>query len=158
MMEEKDTPVYFSNEALARFVAAQGKTVQRVICHLWQNSNDKNNVIEIIDNVQLHFSDKQVLTISCNEQGDGLDAIEFNFSSTAAELEQEFGDRIRIFSLDASATRMWKDVIGKTLEAVQITKENDYYRADSILLNFGNEKRVVTISPVDGLIIDFHEE
>ena len=36
--------------------------------------------------------------------------------------------------------------------------EGDYYLSDSVMLDFGEERRTVSISPVDGIIIDFYEE
>jgi hypothetical protein len=157
-MEDKKRDVYFTNEALARFASAQGKTVEKILCHLWQNNMNANDVVEIIDNVELHFTDGQKLTISCNQQGDGLDAIEFDAKTLAMELKEEFEGKIKLFRVDASPTKMWEAVPGKVLESIQITKEGDYYKADSLMLNFGEEKRTVSIGPLDGLIIDYYEE
>ncbi len=157
-MDENKKDIYFSNEALAKFVTAQGKIVEKVVCHLWQNNINAGETVEIIDNVELHFTDKQKLTISCNENGDGLDAITFNPQEMAKNLREEFEGKIKLFAINASPTEMWQDVIGKTLEHVRVTKLNDFYIADSVILNFGEEKRVVSISPLDGLIIDYHEE
>lgn len=157
-MEGTEKDVYFSHEALARFVTAQGKTIEKIVCHLWQNSFDKNTPVEIIDNVELHFTDKQKLTIACNADGDGLDAIEFDYKSTAIALHQEFEGKIKLFTVDASTTTMWQDVIGKTLGKVRLTKDGEYYRADSVVLDFGEEKREISIAPLDGLIIDYFEE
>jgi hypothetical protein len=156
-MNDQEKEVYFSHEALARFIAAQGKTLEKVICHLWQNKIDKNSTVEIIDNLELHFTDKQRLTISCNTDGDGLDAIEFDYESNAKQLQEEFDGRIKLFSVDASGTKMWVDAIGKTLEAIRITKDGENYKSDSVMLDFGAEQREVSISPVDGLIIDYYE-
>jgi hypothetical protein len=155
---EEDKDIYFSNEALARFVAAQELTIEKVICHLWQNTIDKSGTIEIIDNVELRFSDGQRLTISCNASGDGLDAIQFDYKTAALALQEEFGQTIRLFAVDASTTKMWKDVIGKKLNKVRITKKGNYYLADSVILDFGNEKREISIAPLDGLIIDYYED
>jgi len=157
-MEKEKNEVYFSHQALARFVAAQGKVIDKIVCHLWQNSMNQNDVVEIIDNVELHFADEKKLTISCNESGDGLDAIDFNAKETAIALRDEFNGKIKLFAVDASTTKMWKDVIGKTLQSIQLTKDGEYYKADSLMLNFGDEKRTISISPVDGLIIDYYEE
>lgn len=156
-MEENKSSNYFTHQALARFTSAQGKTVEKIICHLWQN-NMNAEVMEIIDNVELHFTDKQKLTISCSEDGEGLDAIEFNPQETAKALREEFNGKIKLFQVNASTTKMWEAVIGKTLEAVQITRDGEYYKSDSILLNFGEEKRTISISPMDGLLIDYYEE
>lgn len=153
-----DSNSYFSDEALARFVSAQGKTVEKIVCHLWQNTIDKNASVELIDNVELHFTDKQKLTISCNENGEGLDAIQFDYKTAAEELQKEFDGKIKLFAVNASGTKMWEEVIGLTLQSVRIVKEGDYHKAGSVLLDFGKEKRIISISPLDGLVIDFYEE
>ncbi len=153
-----DPNTYFSDEALARFVSAQGRTVEKVLCHLWQNTINKDATVEIIDNLELHFTDKQKLTVSCNDAGDALDAIAFDYKKAAIELEKEFEGKIRLYAVNASTTKMWEDVIGLTLENVRIIKEGDYHKAGSVLLVFGKEKRIVSISPLDGLIIDYYEE
>jgi hypothetical protein len=156
-MSNSKKDIYFSNEALARFLVAEGRKVDKVVCHLWQN-NLGSEPVEIIDNIELHFTDKEKITISCNEQGDGLDVIDYNPQQVAKELREEFNGKIKLFAINASTTEMWKDVIGKTLEHVRVTKQNDYYLADSVMLNFGEEKRTVSIGPLDGLIIDYYEE
>jgi len=153
-----DMNTYFTHEALARFVTAQGKTVEKIICHLWQNTFDNSSTVEIIDNVELHFTDGNKLTISCNENGDGLDAISFDYKKTAKDLHKEFEGKIKLFSVNASSTEMWADVIGKTLENVKIVKEGEYHKAGSVLLELEKEKRIISISPLDGLVIDYYEE
>lgn len=154
-----DSNNYFTHQALARFVMAQGKTVQKVICHLWQNSIDSNQTVEIIDNVELVFSDAEKLTISCNEAGDGLDAIIFDYKQTANEIQKEFDGKIKLFAVDASGTKMWSDVIGSVLKHVKIVREGEYHKAGSVLLDFGEtEKRILSISPLDGIMIDYYEE
>ncbi len=150
--------IYFSNEALARFVAAQNRTIEKVICHLWQNKIQSSQSVELIDNLELHFSDKQKLTIGCNPEGTGLDAFEFDYARSAAEIEKEFEGKIKLFAVNASSTKMWEDVIGKTLLAVRLSKSNDNYKADSVVLDFETEKREIAISPLDGLVIDYYEE
>lgn len=153
-----DQPIYFSNEALARFLAAEGRKVSKIVCHLWQNTHDQSGSVELIDNVELHFTDSQKLTISCNANGDGLDAIDFDYTSTAKALHAEFNGKIKLFSVNASTTTMWEAVIGKTLENVRVTKMGEYYKADSVVLDFGEEKREISIGPLDGLVIDYYEE
>jgi hypothetical protein len=41
---------------------------------------------------------------------------------------------------------------------VRLTKESEYYKADALILDFGEEKREIIINPEDGIIIDFYEE
>lgn len=149
---------YFTNEALAKFVQSQGKTVQKIVCHLWQNAHNPAELVEIIDNLELHFNDLTKLTIACNQDGDALDAIDFNYQQAAKAIHQEFDGKIKLFSVNASNTKMWEDVLGKTLNLVKLTKDGEYYQSTALILDFGDEKREVEIAPLDGLIIDFYEE
>lgn len=158
MEEESKKDVFFTTEALARFVATQGGTLKRVVCHLWQNRVNKDSTVELIDNVVLEFADRPALTISCNEQSEGLDVIDFDFKATAGQMEKEFGNSIKLFALDASSTKMWESVIGKVLNAIKLTRQADHYLSDAIILDFGDERREISISPLDGLIIDYDED
>lgn len=157
-METPTKNHYFTNQALAKFVQSQGKIVEKIVCHLWQNAHNPAELVEIIDNLELRFSDATKLTISCNQDGDALDAIDFNYQQAAKAIHDEFEGKIKLFSVNASNTKMWEDVIGKTLNLVKLTKEGDYYKANALILDFGDEKREIEIAPLDGLIIDFYEE
>ena len=157
-MEKKSQVPYFSDKTLARFVAAEGNTVQKVVCHLWLNALKKDAPVEVIDNVELHFGGDQKLTIGCDLDTEGLDAVEFDFATATRQLKEDFGDKIRLFAIDASPTKMWQGVIGKKLNAVRVTKEDGRYRADAIVLDFGEEKREISTGPLDGLVIDFWEQ
>ncbi|HQQ95263.1 MAG TPA: hypothetical protein PLQ93_11955 [Bacteroidia bacterium] len=149
---------YFSNEALARFVSAQNRVVSKVICHLWVNKINPEQSMEIIDNIELLFQDQNKLTISCNPEGTGLDAVDFDFDLSARQLETEFDGKIKLYAIDASGTKMWSEVIGKTLKAVKLSRDNDHYKADSIVLDFDTERREISIGPLDGLVIDYYED
>jgi hypothetical protein len=157
-MEGNDHQHYFSKDSLQRFIAAEGQAVEKVICHLWLNLSQKEETMELIDNVELHFNGGNKLTIGCNPQSSGLEADDFNLDETLVALKQEFGDKIKVFAIDASTTSIWKDIIGSTLEKIRLTKEADNYKSDAIVLDFGDEKREIAISPMDGLIIDYFEE
>lgn len=157
-MEKQEPTVYFSNDSLKSFVAAEGKQVKVVICYLWHNAINKSDIVELIDSIEFGFTDNSRLTISSNMDNTGLEVIDFNFEAEKQELEKEYQGKIKMFAVNASPTKMWEDVVGKKLEAVQLTKDGSNYLCDSILLNFGEEKRTVSISPLDGLIIDFFEE
>lgn len=155
-MENKTSP-YFTVDDLSRFKAAENKTLKKVKCYLWQNSSNPADVVELIDRIELEFEGDEKLELGCNRDGDGLDCSPEDMQKTAAEVKNEFDGKIKIFVLDASTTSMWQDLIGKKLSAVQLTKESDYYKADSAVFNFNGEMRVVSIHPLDGLVIDYFE-
>lgn len=158
-MSEQQEKAYFTGESLKKLIAAEGKELKGVICFLWQNSINKNDIVELIDHVQFVFTDGYKLTIGSNLDNTGLEAIDYDFENEKAELEKEFGGKIKLFAINATPTKMWKDVSGLKLQNIQITKEGQgSYLSDSVMFNFGDEKRTITLSPLDGLIIDFYEE
>jgi hypothetical protein len=87
-----------------------------------------------------------------------MEAIIYDYKAAKQEVEKEHGDKIKVIGVNASTTKMWTDVIGKKLVSVQLTKQDGNYLSDSVVFNFGEERRIVSISPLDGLIIDFYEE
>lgn len=151
--------MYFTDLQLKLLTTIEGKTLKKIVCYFWVNRLNPNESIELIDNIELFFNDDTSVVITCNEDGNGLEIIDdFDFDHEKAQLKQEFGDKIKIIPIDASSTKMWTDVIGETLEAVQLTREEDKYLNDAIILDFGIEKRTINLSPTDGLIIDYWEE
>jgi hypothetical protein len=156
MSDEKSN--YFTTEALQKMVEVQGKTIEAIVVFLWQNSIDEKSSVEIIDGLQLRFTDGKRITISCNEKSDGLEIIDYNFKEIKKQLEEEFKGKIKMHALDASSTKMWLDIKGKTLKAIRLTKEGDNYKNDSVMLDFTDEGRTVGMSPYDGIVIDYHEE
>lgn len=150
---------HFSDHQLRLLSSAEGKTLQKVVIYFWVNRLNPEAQIDLIDNVELVFADGSALVLTCNEDSSGLEVLnDFNFEEEKATLRDQFGDKIRIIPIDASTTKMWTDVIGESLEAIELSKEGDQFLDDALILNFGTEKRSVGISPSDGLIIDYWEE
>ena len=156
-MKEQSNHIIFSEQDLLRFHEAQNKILNKVICVLWQNNSNKADVVELIDRVEIIFEDGYLLKIACNSEGNGLETTTELTEKIAKDVVDEFKGKIKIFAVDASGTAMWKDLIGKKLNMIQLTKENDQYKADSLLMNFGPETRIISVHPIDGLIIDFYE-
>jgi hypothetical protein len=153
-MEETEK---FTDAAIRAFINAEGKTLYKVVCHLWQNVTNPAEPVEVIDNLQLHFGGDDYITIACTPSGTGLDVINYDFEIARTALQNEFGGRIRLFAVDASGTTIWKDTIGKNIAGIRLTKEGESYIADSLVLDFGEEKREIAVSPLDGLIVDIFE-
>ncbi len=150
---------HFSDHQLRLLSSAEGKTLQKVVIYFWVNRLNPEAQIDLIDNVELVFTDGNALVLTCNEDSSGLEVLaDFNFEEEKAALKAQFGDKIRIIPIDASTTKMWTDVIGENIEAVELSKEGEQFLDDALILNFGLEKRSIGISPTDGLIVDYWEE
>jgi hypothetical protein len=157
-MEKQGEKSYFDADSLKKLIAAEGKEVKAIVCYLWQNSINANDVVELIDNFEIRFTDGYKLTLGSNPDNTGLEAVDFDYEAEKKAIEEEFNGKIKMYGVNASATKMWKDVIGLKLHSIKLTKEENNYLSDSVMLDFGEERRTIAISPLDGLIIDFYED
>lgn len=150
---------HFSEESLKNILAAEGKVVSGIICYFWLNRINPQALVELIDNIELKFTDESSLIISCSEEVEGMEVMsDFNVKEEQEILDKEFGGKIKIIPIDAAKTKMWQDIPGMILESIDLTRDGDHYLSDTVLLNFGEEKRIITLSPTDGLIMDYYEE
>ncbi len=150
---------HFTDHQLKLLTAAEGKTLKKVIVYFWVNRFNPDAHVDLIDNVELVFTDDTTLIITCDEEAAAINVIDdFNFEEEKAQLKQEFGDKIKMIPIDASTTKMWADVIGETIEAFELSREDSQFLNDALIINFGSEKRSIGISPNDGLIIDYWED
>ncbi len=148
----------FTEADLITLKSFDGKILTQVVCYLWQNLVNAQEPVELIDALELRFSDKTRLTFSSDELGEGLSLRPYILKEENELLATEFNGQIKIFGLDASSTKMWQDVVGKTLAHIKVTKEDDLFLNDAVMLNFDAEPRTLEISPMDGLVIDYYEE
>ena len=150
---------HFTDHQLKLLTSAEGKTLKKVVVYFWVNRFNPDAHVDLIDNVELVFTDETSLVITSTEDGTGIDTLEnFNFEEEKAHLKQEFGDKIKMIPIDASTTKMWTDVIGETIEAFELSREDEQFLNDALIISFGIEKRSIGISPNDGLIIDYWED
>jgi hypothetical protein len=150
---------HFTDQQLKLLTAAEGKTLKKVIVYFWVNRFNPDAHVDLIDNVELVFTDDTTLVITCDEEAAAISVIDdFNFEAEKAHLKLEFGDKIKMIPIDASTTKMWADVIGESIEAFELSKEDEQFLNDALIINFGIEKRSIGISPNDGLIIDYWED
>jgi hypothetical protein len=148
---------FFSNEELILLNALHNRELKEVYCYLWVNKVNSKHPLDMIMALEL-VTDEIAIILSIHDTDEAIEVNNFNFESIQNQLNEEFGDKIKIYRLSASDTGMWKDCIGKKIKAVELTREDKNYYSDSILLNFGEEMRIVNASPLDGLVIDFYEK
>lgn len=151
--------MHFTDHQLKLLTSYEGKTLKKVMIYFWINRLNPDAQIDLIDNVEFVFTDNSSLVITCNDDSTGIEVLnDFNFEEEKTQLKNEFGDKIKIIPIDASTTKMWTDVVGETIEAFQLSREDDQFLNDALVINFGIEKRSIGISPNDGLIIDYWED
>ncbi|MCX7728840.1 MAG: hypothetical protein N2203_05150 [Bacteroidia bacterium] len=146
---------------LKKLYSVQNKTLQKVICYLWLNETNPKQPIDVIDAIELEFNDGSKIALTGNENQEGLTYIEYHFEEQKSMIEKTFEGKIRIFKVEASKTEMWKDTIQQTLKNIRLTKDkaSGKYFSDEIILEFeNNEKRLIQVHPIDGIILDYYEE
>ncbi len=151
--------MHFNDHQLKTLTSVEGKTLAKVLIYFWVNRLNPDAQIDLIDNVELVFTDESTLVVTCNDESTGINVLsDFNYSEEKQALKTEFGDKIKIIQINASATTMWTDVIGKTIHAFELTKEDTQFLNDALIIDFETEKRCIGISAADGLIIDYWED
>jgi GTP-sensing pleiotropic transcriptional regulator CodY len=141
---------HFTDHQLKLLTSAEGKTLKKVVIYFWVNRFNPDAQVDLIDNVELIFTDDTNLVITCNEESTGIDVIkDFSFEEEKVRLKQEFGDKIKMIPIDASTTK---------IEAFELSREDEQFLNDALIISFGLEKRSIGISQNDGLIIDYWED
>lgn len=150
---------HFSFDDLKKLQSLEGKQLSDVIYFVWVNRIQQNAPLVFIDKLQLKFSDGSFVTLTAGEDSDALHFVEdFDPAAEALKLDQEFNGKIILKPHNSSKDRFWSGVVNHTIETVSLSKDGQHYLADAIVLNFGTEKRLIGVSPEEGILIDFFEE
>ncbi|MGE0566447.1 MAG: hypothetical protein AB7O73_00745 [Bacteroidia bacterium] len=147
----------FKDEEVATLLGSQGKELHSVLIYLWQNKSG-NESLEIIDAIKFILDDNIELTLTCDPESESITLTSFDFLEYKRQHESEINDSIIIHEVNAGTTGMWKDTIKKKLKAVLLTKTKNGYASDSIVFDFEGEKRLLSINPLDGLLLDYYED
>jgi len=160
MMEKSspDIPVkkFFNEQELLTLSSFEASSLKEVYCYLWMNNISKPSV-EMLIAAEL-VTNKGNLFISIHDTDEALEINKFDYQMICRQLKDEFGNKIKLFRIPASDTGMWKDCSGKKLLHVKLTRQDNQYLSDSMILQFEDEMRIIKASPLDGLIIDFYED
>ena len=74
--------MHFTDHQLKLLTAAEGKTLKKVIVYFWVNRFNPDAHVDLIDNVELVFTDDSTLVITCDEAAAAINVIDdFNFEA-----------------------------------------------------------------------------
>ena len=145
---------------LEKLQSIQNKTLASVVCYLWLNEINTKEVVSVIDAVEFIFTDGNKIVLAANEEQERLVSVEYRFEEQKLLLNKTFGEKIKLFKVPANSTDMWKDVVLTKLLNVRMNKDKDtgHYLCDECIFEFENqEKRLIQVHPIDGLILDYYE-
>ncbi|MFN5183460.1 MAG: hypothetical protein ACK5D5_10625 [Bacteroidota bacterium] len=158
-MEKESIKKYFSLNELKRLNELEGKILKNIIYFVWINKTVENNPYVFIDKLKLQTQDDLELTLSASEESDRIFFDDqFDFELQSIKFKNEFEGKIILKEYNANNDKFWKDITGNEIRSVQLSKDGNEYLADALILDFGAEKRLIGVSPEEGLIIDYHEE
>jgi hypothetical protein len=163
-MDEIKKTRNFTFEELKKLSALEGKKIADVIYHKWINKADPSQAYEFIDKLQIGFSDGSNIVLTAGEESDGLRILEeYNVTKDILMLEEQFEGKITIRSFRANKSEHFKDVMELPISSVQLSKDGDQYLADAIVFEFDKgsgplERRLVALSPEEGIIVDYFED
>ncbi len=153
-------PVFQPEEVIALH-QAEGHALTNVLYYLWLNTFDEERPFRFLYFLEMTFDDGQSILLTSGE-----DSASIRLSTaealvqTAADLRDLHG-KVTIMRSRAGILPVWQDVLGKKLEAIRVSKnENGEYLADAIVLDFGPENLIlVSLDPIgDGLRVDVFED
>jgi hypothetical protein len=149
----------FSLEALEVFQSFEGKILNTVNYYLWVNDTEKEaSPYRFLYFLELIFEEHETLLLTSGEDSTALQI------STASELVdtanalRELNNRISIQRILANPHVLWTEIIGSTLESINLSpNEEKYYMNDSLMLDFGKKQIIVQLSKREGLeLIDWN--
>ncbi|GAB4143142.1 MAG: hypothetical protein Fur0041_18260 [Bacteroidia bacterium] len=151
---------YFSFEELKALKNTEHKKLTTVFYHNWLNKANPHEAFEFTDKIELRFEDGSRLVVGTSDETEQAIALDPDFDAEKRKLMllHEFNGKIDQRSVDMTGNPLWSFAAGQTLLQIALVKEEEnLYRNDAMLLDFGDEK--LEIRPgMDGLIVEPFED
>lgn len=134
----------------------ENQTLREVHHTQWVNKTNPADIFEFTFAVTLVF-DNGRLTLSADEDNMAILPGDADFERKRYELLHAFNGRIDLRDDAMNGSALWAPAINETLHSIELVKEDDLYRSDSMLLNFGKEQIVISLG-LEGLTVEPYEE
>jgi hypothetical protein len=146
-------PDCFTLEALETFQQYEGRTLEAVNYYLWLNPGaDGEASYRFLFYIELLFDDNMVLLLT---SGEDSTAIHIGNAADLVDVAQQLKnlhDKITIQRVSANALPIWAEAVGKPLEAIRLSKNEDgLYWNDALLLDFDAPQILVELAKTEGL-------
>lgn len=147
---------YFNIDELFTLDSIKPNTkIVAVTYYRWHNLAASKNGYVFVDKIELQFNAIPSILLEINETDDGI-ALKTNYkiADEIKEVEEKFNAQIKISYTDENASELWKDVINIPLLSIEAEAQDQFYLNGALLLNFGDEKRVIYFEREDGLLVE----
>lgn len=147
-------PDCFSLEEIQLLQSFEQQSLDNVQYYIWHNQAEAGTMPHrFLYALELIFDSGEPLLLS---SGDDSEAIRMltaeNLVETAGRLQRLHGKPV-IQRFSAGVQPMWRDVTGKTLQHIRLSRnEAGLYLNDAVLLDFGDHRMLVRLSEREGLL------
>ena len=149
-------PECFQLAELEAFQASEGAILADVNYYLWLNLNDAEGMpYRFLYFLELLFENADPLLLSSGEDSTALQVSQAETLVKTADALHRLHGKISIQRVNAGALPIWLPAIGKPLEAIRLTKnEQGLYLNDALLLDFGEHQLLLEVHPEkEGLLV-----
>lgn len=146
-------PDCFRMEALEVFQSFENQPLVDVNYYLWLNQPEDGSVpYRFLYFLELAFESGQSLLLTSGEDSEAIQVSDAETLVKTARALQQLHGRISIQRVNAGAFPLWQPVVGQILSGIRLSKnEEGFYHNDALLLDFGDSRILVQLSPKDGL-------
>lgn len=146
-------PGFFKLDELDIFRSFEDQVLADVNYYLWLNRGTADSApFRFLYTLELVFEQPEALLLSSGEDSEAIRVISPETLIKTARALQTLHGQVSVQRINAGSFPLWQPVIGGSLEAIRLTKdENGLYLNDALLLDFGLRKILVQLSQQEGL-------
>jgi hypothetical protein len=151
---------YFNVDELFILDSIKAETkITGINYYTWHNLAVSKNGYVFIDKIELQFNNIPSILFEINDTDEGI-ALRTNYNITKdiAEVEEKFNAQIKITFSSENTNELWNDIINIPLLSIEAEQHEQFYLNWTILLNFGDEKRVIYYEKEKGLLVEYYAE
>lgn len=148
-------PDCFRLEELEALQSVENQTLVDVNYYLWLNQAETDEApYRFLYYLELVFDDQSTLLLTSGDDSEAIRVSDAEALVKTAEALRRLHGKVIIQRVNAGNLPLWHGLIGQTLEAVRLSRnEEELYRNDALLLDFGGRKVLVQLSDKEGLLV-----
>lgn len=148
-------PDCFRLEELEALQSVENQTLVDVNYYLWLNQAETDEApYRFLYYLELVFDDQSTLLLTSGDDSEAIRVSDAEALVKTAEALRRLHGKVIIQRVNAGSLPLWHGLIGQTLEAVRLSRnEEELYRNDALLLDFGGRKVLVQLSDKEGLLV-----
>ena len=125
----------------------------------WHNLAASKNGYVFIDKIELQFNNIPSILFEINDNDEGIALkTNYNVDIEIADIEAKFNTQIKIIKTSEDLSDLWKPILNLPLLSIEAEQQEQFYLNNALLLNFGEEKRVIFFDNEKGLLAEYYTE